>query len=70
MHANTMLGWTSSIKNFIKLQNVKCNNLIQNKNKEQKEHLTNSMKLVESDLANMSKEMETVITEIKNISAN
>lgn len=56
-------NWQSYIvilKNFIKTQSIKCIDSINTKTKEQKQHFTNSIKILENDIHTINKDMEKI----------
>ena len=61
-------NYVTVIKNFIKIQNSKMTELFQSKSKDQKQHLTNSLKVFETDINNMYKEVDKIYAEVRKIS--
>ena len=62
---NNMQGWTNSLKTYMKAQTMKCTELINQRTKEQKQHMSNSIKLVENDMVNMSQDIMKVMFYLK-----
>ena len=60
-------NWQSYIvilKNYIKVQSAKCIDSISSKTKEQKQHFTNSIKILENDIHTINKDIEKIFTEV------
>ena len=52
------------LKNYIKVQSAKCIDSISSKTKEQKQHFTNSIKILENDIHTINKDIEKIFTEV------
>ena len=61
---NNWQSYIMILKNFIKVQSNKCLDTITSKSKEQKQHFSNSIKILENDIHTINKDIEKIFNEV------
>ena len=64
---SNMSNWSKTIKNYVKSQTLKAIDQVNLKTKEQKLHFSNSLKIVENDIASLSSDIQKVYEAINGV---